>query len=365
MARGLLTADHHEMVLQPVEPGHEDQACFVEARGRTEDVPRQRYCGPQDRVEARLVAARERGQCRRGRRRDRVEDAEQRVGVALLVARDQLGEIEVVTGVHPYARREAAAHRDLAVAVEQRDLDAIDLRGVPVDHLDGDVHRLVEPVVAPVARERRVEHVAQPVQDDRLAHLREQPVVDQAVLVGRTRAGRERAARHHDQPSAQALDGLGLVFIGADHVGHGQALAGHQVVGAAAREHPCSRMVARRVDRPADQLERGRPVEAHAALRGIHRLGHAEPEVPEPAAAGDGRIPVDRAADPGVERGPWIGDDMHRRERDPRERTLRHLGVAARLGGGEGREPAIGAGQRDRGHGGSLRDAGTGVRPER
>ena len=217
--------------------------------------------------------------------------------------------------------------------------------------------------MAPVARERGVEHVAQPVQDDRLAHLREQPVVDQAVLVGRARAGGERAARHHDQPPAQALDGLGLMLVGVDHVGHGQALARHQVVGAAAREHPRARMVPRCVDRAADQLERGRPVQAHAALRGVHRLGHAEPEVPEPAAVGDGRVPVDRAAHPGVDRGQRVGDDVHRRERDPRERALRDVGIAARLGGGEGREPAVEAGQRDRGHGGARLDAGTVLRP--
>ena len=37
------------------------------------------------------------------------------------------------------------------------------------DHVEADVHRAVEVAVAPVAGERRVEHVAEPVQDHRLA----------------------------------------------------------------------------------------------------------------------------------------------------------------------------------------------------
>ena len=60
----------------------------------------------------------------------RVEDAEQRVGIALLVAGDQLGIVEVVAGIHAHAVRQAAAHGDLLLLRQERDLDAVDLGGV-------------------------------------------------------------------------------------------------------------------------------------------------------------------------------------------------------------------------------------------
>ena len=42
---------------------------------------------------------------------DRIEDAEQRVRMAVAVAGDQFGEIEIVTGVHADAFGQACAHR--------------------------------------------------------------------------------------------------------------------------------------------------------------------------------------------------------------------------------------------------------------
>ena len=74
------------------------------------------------------VAGVQSGQRRRGGRRDRVEDAEQRVAVALAVAADQLRVVEVVAGVEAHAVGQPAAQLDLAPGVEQRDLDAVDLR---------------------------------------------------------------------------------------------------------------------------------------------------------------------------------------------------------------------------------------------
>ena len=55
-------------------------------------------------------------------RRDGVENAEQRVGIAFLVAGDQFGVIEIVAGIHAHARRQLAAHVDLLLARQQRDL---------------------------------------------------------------------------------------------------------------------------------------------------------------------------------------------------------------------------------------------------
>ena len=87
-------------------------------------------------MEARRVARRQRRQRGARRRRDGVEDAEQRIALAVrrlaadAVAGDQLGVVEVVAGVHAHAGGQAPAHRDLLVLVEQRDLDAVDLARV-------------------------------------------------------------------------------------------------------------------------------------------------------------------------------------------------------------------------------------------
>ena len=168
-ARALLPADHGEMILMAVEIGHEHDAGLVEPRRRLEDMARQRHRRPQHVVETGLVAGREPRQRVGRRRRDGIEDAEQRVGKALVVAGDQFGVVEIVAGIHLHVLVEPAAHVDLALLVEQRDLDAVDLGGVGVDDADRDIHRRVEVWRAPVIRQRRIEHVAEPVDDHGLA----------------------------------------------------------------------------------------------------------------------------------------------------------------------------------------------------
>ena len=98
---------------------------------------------------------------------------------------------------------------------------------------------------------------------------------------------------------------------------------GAQVVGAAAGGDQGAGHVARGVERAADQLERGRPVQAHAALRRVHRLGDAEAERPQVAAVGDGRVPVDRGGEPRVDGGQRVGDDVRRRVGDAVEARRR------------------------------------------
>src|SRR5437016_4923210 len=75
--------------------------------------------------------------------------------------------------------------------------------------------------------------------------------------------------------------------------------------------------------RVTDQLERVRPVEAHAALRGVHGLGDAEAPGPEMAAIRERRVPIDGRVEPRLLARQRIGDDMRRGERLARERTLR------------------------------------------
>ena len=274
-------------------------------------------------MEAGLVAGGEPRQRVGRRRRDRIEDAEQRVGKALLVAGDQFGIVEVVAGIHLHALVEAAAHVDLALLVEQRDLDAVDLGRIGVDDGNRRVHRLVEIGGAPVARQRRIEHVAEPVDDHGLAHLRQHAVVDLGVVVGAAAELRQRARGHQDDAAAHLLDRRDLLLIGADHVVDGSWRLRPRDDRCRRRRTPARCRGLRRAHRALDQLQRGRPVQPHAALRGVHRFGDAEAEIPDMLAEGDGAVPVDRRRQPGIVVGERIGDDMRGRERDAVERALR------------------------------------------
>ena len=71
--------------------------------------------------------------------------------------------------------------------------------------------------------------------------------------------------------------------------------------------------------RAADQFQRGRPVQPHAALRGVHGLGHAQPHGPQVAPVGDGGVPVDGAIQPGVDGRARVGHHVGGRVRDARE----------------------------------------------
>ena len=144
-------------------------------------------------METGLIAGSEPRQRIGCRRRNRVEDAEQRVRKALVVAGDQFGIIEIVAGIHLHAGIEPTAHVDLALLVEQRNLYAIHLGGVGVDDGDRRIHRVVEILGAPISRQRRIEHVAEPVNDHRLANLRQHAVIDFGVFVGAAAELRQRA----------------------------------------------------------------------------------------------------------------------------------------------------------------------------
>ena len=181
-------------------------------------------------------------------------------------------------------------------------------------------------------------------------HLREDAAVDLGVVVGRARRLRQRAARHQHDAPAELLDRRALLLVGADDVVDGD-------VARRARDDRCRRRSAisapgrslRGVEAAADQLERGRPVEPHAALRRVHGLGDAEPERPEMAAERDGALPVDGGVEPGIAVGQRIGDHMRGRIGDAVERRLRRREIARRPRR-VGRELAAGDGEIERGH---------------
>src|SRR4051794_10313337 len=109
----LLTAKHLEMILKPVEVSKEDDAGLVEARRCLEDMPGEWHRGRQNCVKSIAVVLRQLLQCNTGSRRNRVENAEQRVRITLLVTGDQFGIVKVVAGIHFDARIELPPHGDL------------------------------------------------------------------------------------------------------------------------------------------------------------------------------------------------------------------------------------------------------------
>jgi hypothetical protein len=146
------------------------------------------------------------------------------------------------------------------------------------------------------------------VQDRRPLQAAEHDAVDLAVVV---RAGRERgqrAARHYDRLRSRGLDDLALLLVGRAHVGDAARL---RVI----RPGPGGDAPGGGLGRgPLDQLARDRPVQPHASLRGVHRLGHAEPARPQVAAERERRLPVDRSRL--AER---VGDHVRGRERHARD----------------------------------------------
>ena len=229
-------------------------------------------------MELRQVARRQRRQRSAHRGGDGVEDAEQRIRMTLRVADDEFGVVEVVAGVHPHALRQAAAHGDLLLLVEQADLHAVHLGGAAGDDCERGFHGGVVVVVAPVAFQRGVEHLPQPMDNNGLLHATEDAGVDPLIIVGRTRRLGQGARRHQDDAAAQLLDGLALFLVGADHVVHAHIRAGDQVVGAGAAGHDSAGVVLHGVQAAAHQFLRARPVQPHATLRCVHRFRDAQAE---------------------------------------------------------------------------------------
>ena len=295
--------------------------------------------------------SRKRRQRGRGRRRDRIENAEQRVRIALLVALDQFREVEVVAGIHANAVRQAAAKRDLLALVEQRDLDPVHFRRIGLEHGETDFHRFPVVVVAPIAGERGIEHLAQPVDDDGFRNLRQDAVVDPEIVL-RLPGGRGQSARgHQDYPTAGLLDRAALLLVGRDDVLDREVRVGRDVIGARTRGEHGARRRACLGDAPANEFERGVPVQPHAALGGVHRFGHAEAERPQVTPEGERRFPVDRGVDPRIVVGERVGDDMSGGECDPVERMLRSFGRDARRAHLERQDLAVGGRQIDGRHG--------------
>jgi hypothetical protein len=199
-------------------------------------------------------------------------------------------------------------------------------------------------MATPIAFERRIEHLAEPVDDHRFLHLAKNAIIDFGVVVRRLRGLDQRTARHKHEAPAELFDRRALLLVSADHVVDRDAGPLLKMVGADARGDHHAGIFARGFEAPPDQLERRRPVHAHAALGGVHGFGDAEAERPDVAAKGDGRVPVDGGVEPRLAVGERIGDHVRRRIGDAVERRRRRREVTRRARE-IGRQPAAGGGK--------------------
>src|SRR5947209_1359667 len=163
--RALLPANHPEMTLVAVEICEKYNPGFIKSRWRFEDVTRQRHGRREDIVIFVDAPASESGERGRGCRCDRVENPEEGVGMALFIAGDQLGIVEIVACIHAYAGRKPPAHCNLLLLLEERNFDAVDLVGVVTEDAETNIHRRAVIERAPIARQCRIEHFAKPMDD--------------------------------------------------------------------------------------------------------------------------------------------------------------------------------------------------------
>ena len=184
------------------------------------------------------------------------------------------------------------------------------LCGVLADQGQHRLHGRLEVAAAPVAGERGIEHLAEPVQDHLAAALADQAAIDGEVVVRPLGDAAERAARHQDDLAAMLLDMADLLLIGADHVVEAARGLRIELVGAGAAGEIGARRRLGLGEDAGDQLGGVRPVQPHAALRGVHRLGDLEAQTPEMAPEGERRVPVDGRLAPGLDQLQRVGDDM-------------------------------------------------------
>src|SRR6266851_132021 len=179
------------------------------------------------------------------------------------------------------------------------------------EDLEARRHGLVQVVMTPVTGQRGVESLAQPVDEGRLPKLRQHATVDARVIFWSARDARELAAGHDHDLAALVFDETALLLIGGFDIAEGAGGPRLEVVGLRAAHDPTADCPGLR-DRALDQLLGGVPVEAHSALRRVHRLGDAQPVAPDVAAERKGAFPVDHRGRERADVGERVGDHVDR-----------------------------------------------------
>ncbi len=121
------------MRLKSVQVCEEYDTRFVVERWRFKDVSRERH-GRREQLAVRVpivtLEGLHGGRCGG---RYRIKNPEQSIAVTVLVTLDQFGVIEIVSCVHAHACGKTATKINLALRIQKRNLDAIDLARVRRD----------------------------------------------------------------------------------------------------------------------------------------------------------------------------------------------------------------------------------------
>ena len=177
----------------------------------------------------------------------------------------------------------------------------------------------------PITGKRGIEHLAEPVNHDGVTNLTQNVAIDAPVVLRSPRQCGQRATGHQDDAAVERLDRPDLGLVGGDDLVDCLRRPGGQMIRAGTAADDDTRAALRLGERTPDELVRARPVQAHAALGRVHRLSHAEAEIPEVVTKAQRRIPVDRGAKVGVAVRQRIDHDMRGCVRD----TVEHRGGGA------------------------------------
>ena len=155
------------------------------------------------------------------------------------------------------------------------------------------------------------------MQDDRLPRLTDQPAIDVGVIVRPGPDGGKRPRCHQDRLTACRLDGLQLDRIGRnDVVGCLEIFQRHLIGACPAGNTRLQRMRLRLFHGAFDQFLCRCPVNAHAALRGVHGLGQSQPLLPQPVPEFQRIFPIDsRRTNPWIALAQRIRHHMRRGKR--------------------------------------------------
>ena len=110
------------------------------------------------------------------------------------------------------------AENNFLLRIEKRNLDAVDLGDIVVDHREAGFRRIGKIFRPPIALESRIKHLAQPVQDNRMLGLGQNTGINLHIIIRRFRHAHQRPARHQDDAAAELLNGMQLFEIGLHHV---------------------------------------------------------------------------------------------------------------------------------------------------
>src|SRR5579859_3337225 len=201
-----------------VEISEKDNTGFVIESRSFKDVSRQRKRVAQVAQALSLVSLIERLQCQRRYRRDGIEDAQQRIAVALLVAHNQLVIVKVVARIHSYTRRQPAAHFNFEFRIQQRDFDSFNFAAIFGNQFEAVIHCFMHIAASPITGQRRIKHLTEPMQNHRFANLGQDLAIDGGIIVNAARTARQRPARHQDYASSCHFDGLTLFQVSAQHL---------------------------------------------------------------------------------------------------------------------------------------------------